>query len=123
MRKLVAGSLLAATLGGFALAAEARTGVDVYVNFAPPPVYYEPVPAARPGFVWVPGYWDWRATRYHWMTGHWVRARPGYVYYAPRYYHCGGRWHVAHGGWRRGDADGDGVPNRYDRYPRNAAYR
>jgi len=123
MRKLIAGSLLAATLGGLALAAQARTSVDFYVNFAPPPAYYEPVPAPRPGFVWVPGYWDWRAARYHWVTGHWVRARPSYVYSAPRYYQSGGRWYATHGGWRRGDADGDGVPNRYDRYPGNPWYR
>jgi len=123
MRKLIAGSLLAATLGGFALSAEARTSVDFYVNFAPPPAYYEPVPAPRAGFVWVPGYWDWRATRYHWTTGHWVRARPGHVYHAPRYYHSGGRWHATHGGWRRHDADRDGVPNGYDRAPRNPWYR
>jgi hypothetical protein len=123
MRKLIAGSLLAATLGGFALAAQARTSVDFYVNVAPPPVYYEAVPAPRPGFVWVPGYWDWRATRYHWIGGHWVRARPGYVYYGPRWHAVGSRWYVDRGGWRRHDADGDGVPNRFDRYPYNPYWR
>lgn len=115
MRKLIAGSLLAATFGGVALSAEARTNVDFHVNFATPaPVYYqpappaliyEPVPAPRVGWVWTPGYWDWRATRHHWVAGHWVRARPGYVYYR--------------NAWHRRDVDRDGVPNRYDRFPGN----
>jgi len=117
MRKLIAGSMLAATLGGFALAGEARATMDFFVNVAPPPVYYEAVPAPRPGFVWAPGYWDWRASRYYWVTGHWVRARPGYVYYTPRWHASAGRWYVDRGGWRRHDADGDGVPNAYDRAP------
>lgn len=115
MKKLIAGSLLAASLGGLALGAEARTNVDFYVSFAapapvyyqppPPAVIYEPAPAPRAGWVWAPGYWDWRATRYHWVGGHWVRPRPGYVYYR--------------GAWRAHDADHDGVPNRYDRFPGN----
>ena len=123
IRKLIAGSLMAVSLGGLALSAEARSGVDFYVNFAPPPVHYEPVPAPRVGWVWVPGSWDWRVARYHWIAGHWVRARPGYAYYAPRYYPVGGRYYYDRGGWRRHDADRDGVPNRYDRYPHNPWYR
>ena len=30
-----------------------------------------------------------------------------------------GRWNMNRGGWRRGDRDGDGVPNRLDNAPNN----
>ena len=79
------------------------------MNVAPPPARYEVVPAPRVGFVWVPGYWDWRTNRHYWVRGHYVRERPGY------YYHSAG--------WRHGDRDGDGVPNAYDRAPNNPYLR
>jgi hypothetical protein len=103
MRKLIFGSLIAATLAGVSLPAAARTSVDFSLNFGPPVAPVEFVPAPRPGYVWVPGYYDWRFNRHHWVKGHWVRHRPGYHYRAAR--------------WR--DADQDGVPNRYDRAPYN----
>ena len=120
MRKLIVGSLLAAALGGIALPAAARTNVDFFVNIAPPPVYREYVPAPRVGFVWAPGYWDWRHGRYYWVAGHWSRHRPGYYYEPVRWVHRGGRYYRA-GGWR--DADRDGIPNRYDRAPYNPYWR
>ena len=101
MRKLILGSLVAATLAGISIPAAARSSVDFYVNIAPPAAPYEVVPRARPGYVWAPGYWDWRYGRYHWIAGHWVRNHAAY--------------HRA--GWY--DADRDGVPNRYDRAPFN----
>src|SRR4051812_7600575 len=119
IRKLILGSLVAASLGSLALPAGARTNVDFYLNVAPPPVQYEVVPAPRAGFVWAPGYWDWRAHRHVWIAGHWVRHRPGYVYYAPRWQERDGRYYFQRGAWRRGDADGDGVPNYADRAPHN----
>jgi hypothetical protein len=120
MKKLFLGSLVAVALGSVTLPAAARTNVDLYVNVGPPPApLYEVVPAPRYGFVWVPGYWDWRGHRHVWVAGHYVRSRPGYVYHTPRYYESGGRWYVAQGGWRARDADGDGVPNGYDRAPNN----
>ena len=106
IRKLILGSAVAlATMGAMAIPAQARTDLDVYVNYgAPPPAYYERVPAVRVGYTWVPGYWEWRGHRHVWVAGRYVRTRPGHVHYAPH--------------WRR-DADGDGVPNRYDRSPHN----
>ena len=120
MRKLIIGSLVAAALGSVAIPAAARTNVDFFVNIGPPPVYHEVLPAPRHGFVWVPGYWDWRYSRYHWVAGHWIRHRPGYYYEPVRWHHRGGRYYRS-GGWR--DADRDGVPNRYDRAPYNPRWR
>ena len=116
MKKLMTGSLVAAALLAAAPAALARSSVDFYVGFAPPPLRVEYVPAPRVGFVWVPGYWDWRRGRYDWVGGHWVRARHGYYYEPVRWVHRHGRYY-RHGGWR--DRDRDGVPNRFDRAPNN----
>ena len=121
--KLILGSLIAALLGSAAFPAAARTNVDFYVNVAPPPLRYEVVPAPRVGWVWVPGFWDWRYSRYHWVPGHYVRHRPGYFYEPARYVFRDNRYYYTGPGWRRGDRDGDGVPNRYDRAPGNPYYR
>ena len=118
MKKLILGSLVAATLA--ALPAAARTSVDFFVNVGPPPLRYEHVPTPRAGFIWLPGYWDWRHGRYHWVRGHWSRHRAGYFYQPVRWVGYGGRYY-RQGGWR--DADRDGVPNRYDRAPRNPYWR
>ena len=119
MRRLIVGSLFATLLGAAAFAAAARTSVDFYLNFGPPPVRYEVVPAPRAGFIWIPGYWDWRANRHYWVAGHWLRHRPGYHYETARWVEHGGRWAYYRGGWRGGDRDRDGIPNRYDRAPDN----
>lgn len=119
MKKLILGSLVAATLGSVSIPAAARTNVDVYLNFGPPPVRYELAPAPRVGFVWVPGYWDWRHGRHFWVGGHWVRNRPGYYYAPARWVDYGGRWQYVRPAWYRGDRDRDGIPDRYDLYPNN----
>lgn len=121
MHKLMIGSLVAATLAGLSLPAAARTNVDFYVSVAPPVAPVEYVPAPRAGYVWVPGYWDWRANRYHWVGGHYVRHRPGHYYAPARWVHRNGRYYYSAAGWR--DSDRDGVPNRYDSAPRNPYWR
>ena len=119
MKKLILGALVAAALAATAFPAAARTNVDLIVNVAPPPVRYEPVFAPRVGFAWVPGYWDWRHGRHHWVPGQYVRHRPGYVYEPARWVDHGTRWHYTRPVWRAADRDADGVPNRYDRFPGN----
>jgi len=119
MKRLLLGSLVAASLAGASMSASARTNVDLVVNFGPPPLRYEVVPAPRVGFVWVPGYWDWRYHRHYWVAGHWVRHRPGYLYEPARWIDRGGNWYYHRAAWRPWDRDGDGIPNRYDRHPDN----
>jgi hypothetical protein len=124
MKKLILGSLVAATLGAAALPAAAYTNVDFYVNVPPPAPRYEVVPAPRHGHVWVPGYWEWRGHRHIWVAGHWVVERPGYVYAPARWVERDGRYYYTQPGWRgRRDSDGDGVPDRYDHAPYNARWR
>ena len=119
MKRLFAASLVAAALGAAALPAAAHANVEYIVNVPPPPVRYEPVVAPRVGYVWVPGYWDWRHGCHYWVRGQYVRHRHGYVYEPARWAERDGRWHYARPAWRAADRDGDGVPNRLDRFPDN----
>ncbi|MEJ7603736.1 MAG: IPT/TIG domain-containing protein [Kofleriaceae bacterium] len=43
---------------------------------APPPPRVE-AQAARKGFVWVTGHWDWKRGKWEWLAGHWERERAG----------------------------------------------
>ncbi len=114
-KKLTLAALLAAAIGATAVPAYA----DIFVRVAPPALRVEVAPEPRPGYLWVEGHWDWRNGRHEWVGGTWVRERHGYIYNPARWEERDGRWHLDRGGWRRGDRDGDGVPNRFDRAPDN----
>lgn len=116
-RKLLLGAMVAGAIGA---AAPAVYAVDIFVNAPPPPLRVEVTPAPRAGYVWAPGYWDYRADRHVWTRGHWERERSGMYYHSPRWTERDGRWVMERRGWDRNpDRDGDGVPNRVDRAPDN----
>lgn len=124
---LMATAIALGTLGALGTA-PASAAVSVQLQIAPPAPRVEYVPAPRRGQVWAPGYWDWRGQRHVWIAGHWVKERPGYRYDAPRWVQNGRYWQQQRGGWqrvdhRRGDRDGDGVPNRFDQRPNNPYLR
>jgi hypothetical protein len=121
-KKLLASVLFATTaIGTVAMPLPSVAAVDVYVNRAPPPPRSERVPAARRGYVWAPGYWNWRGNRHVWVAGSWARERPGYAYRPHQWVERDGRWNLQRGGWDRGnrDSDRDGVPDRRDSRPNN----
>lgn len=91
------------------------------VRVAPPEPRHEAVPAARRGYEWAPGYWNWNGRKYVWTRGQWQRARAGYAYRATTWEQVDGSWRQHRGGWERGnrDRDHDGVPNRADDHPNN----
>jgi len=95
-----------------------RTEVIV-VQKAPPALRREAVPAARRGYEWIPGYWNWSGRRYTWVKGHYEKVRRGYVYARPEWRQGNNGWTMERGGWRAGDRDGDGVRNRDDARPNN----
>jgi len=96
-RILVAALALGAI--GVPVASDARVYVDVDV--APPPPRVEVVPAARVGYVWAPGYWEWRGRRHVWVNGYWVRERRGYHWRPHRWEEHEGRWRFERGRWDR----------------------
>jgi YXWGXW repeat-containing protein/thrombospondin type 3 repeat protein len=113
---LVSAMIAAGTLAAVATPLPSVAATSFYAELnAPPPAYrYEPVPVARRGYLWSPGYWGWNGYRHVWVAGHWERARPGYVYRAPGWVEYNGRWHHQPSRW---DRDGDGIPNMQDRTP------
>ena len=88
----------------------------INVEVAPPAPRYEVVPADRPGYVWVHGYWDWQGHHHVWRKGHWQHARHGYAYRSPAWEQDGDRWVLHRGEWTR-DRDHDGVPDAVDHHP------
>ena len=127
-RKWLLGAVVAATLGAVPVIGSAA----VYVQIAPPDPIVEVVPAPRAGFVWAPGYYDYRYGRYYWVKGHHVREVHGKYWHPGHWVEREGRWAFVQPGWRgerfaygtgRGyamrDSDGDGVPDRFDRAPDN----
>jgi hypothetical protein len=127
-RKLLLGALAAASIGVLPLPSLADTGI--FVDVAPPAPRYEVVPAARPGYTWIPGYWDWRGHRHVWVKGRFEREHRGMYWHPNRWVQHDGRWSLEHGRWDRErfvenerhemrDRDHDGVPNRFDNAPNN----
>jgi hypothetical protein len=120
----------AAALMGFGAAAQAQ--YSAIVSVAPPAPRHEAMPAPRAGMVWAPGHYEWRGGEYAWVEGQWLRDRSGYEYREPRWVQRGdGSWVLVGNNWERRmerraerqargrDFDGDGVPDRLDRFPRN----
>jgi len=95
-------SLLAFSAGFMVPTSQAQAGVFVGVQVAPPAPVYEPLPPPRVGWVWAPGYWRWNGYRHVWIGGRYIRARPGYRYYPPRWEHGPrGDWRFREYGWQR----------------------
>jgi WXXGXW repeat (2 copies) len=119
-RKLLLAAIAVTTLAGVA---PAFADVDFWVNSAPPEPRHEVMPAPRHGYVWEPGFYDYRHGHYRWVPGHWERERRGMYYHPSHWVHRDGRWTLERGRWDREryvenehrDRDHDGVPNRFDR--------
>ena len=120
-RKLLHAALAACAISSIGLMPlPASADTRVYIDAAPPAVRHEVIPAHRRGYVWQPGYWDWRGHRHVWVKGYWVKERPGMYWHPNRWEQRDGRWVLERGRWDReryayGDRDRDGVPNRVDR--------
>lgn len=116
-RAWVAACLLA---GAVATPAFARVDVAVVIGVPPPVPMLEVAPLARPGYVWVPGYWAWHRDRHIWIRGQWIIERPGYIWVPDRWAQSGPHWHLHRGYWDRprhgrGHAYGHAHRDRDDR--------
>lgn len=107
-KPLLAAAVAFGTLAA-ASAAHARSDVVFSVGLTPQPVYVQPQPVyVQPGTVYVQpqAYYG----GYRVVERHDRRDEREHRYYEERHAHRNGPW---------GDADRDGVPNRYDRAPNN----
>ena len=75
----------------------ARAYIDI--DIAPPAPREEVIPAPRRGYVWAPGYWNYRHHRHAWVRGHWVHGRHGHHYIAAHWRQRGHRWRFEEGHW------------------------
>ncbi len=97
-----------AFLVGLCLAASAivaptvvSAGILIDVDIAPPAMRVEAVPVPRPGFVWAPGFWEYRDHGHVWVPGRWIGERHGYHWVPDRWEQRGPHWHHTVGHWER----------------------
>lgn len=87
----------------------------------PPPPPREETWAARAGFVWIPGHYEWRANAYAWIPGHMERERAGHHWNPGRWENRGGTWVWVEGSWVAGaEAPPPGAPVANDGRPHEA---
>lgn len=79
----------------------AQTNLSVVISSAPPAPRFESVPAARPGYAWAPGYWNWDGRRHVWLTGHWESARDGHRYQGAEWIRDRDGYRLQRGGWQQ----------------------
>ncbi|MES2206016.1 MAG: YXWGXW repeat-containing protein [Pseudomonadota bacterium] len=94
-RKSLVGIFIISTLT--TLPAMARSYIEI--ETAPPPVRQEIIPGHKRGYIWAPGYWNWRGNRHVWMAGHWVKERPGRRWIPEHWEQHGRRYHFSPGHW------------------------
>jgi hypothetical protein len=93
---LLAVGALAAPLPSFAAPAEVRVLVDV----APPAPKVSAPPAAKVGYVWSSGYWNWNGSAYVWTEGSWVAvAEPTKTWIPPTWTKVNNQWYFTAGHW------------------------
>src|ERR1700730_4962740 len=106
---------LAVVVGGAGIA---RAQTVIIGERAMPAPIVEVVPAARPGYAWVPGHWVWRRGAWFWVKGHHfqgvvaampepgvefvtVRPSPAHIWVKGHHAWEGGRWVWHPGVWVR----------------------
>lgn len=95
--------------------------VNDYPSAAPPSPREERI-AARNGYVFIRGHWDWRNGQWAWVDGRWESERAGQQWTDGRWDNRGGRWDWIEGSWGPGAApcpehpplDNPPPPNRVD---------
>lgn len=63
-----------------------------------PPSPREERQAARAGFIWIPGKWDWK-DKWEWTAGHWERERAGKQWRTGHWDKNGASWSWTEGVW------------------------
>ncbi|MEO6772218.1 MAG: IPT/TIG domain-containing protein [Kofleriaceae bacterium] len=81
-----------------------------------PPAPREERQAARAGFAWIAGRWEWKG-KWEWTAGHWERERAGKQWHSGHWDHNGTSWSWSEGSWMDG---GGAVPPPNDHHPHQA---
>ena len=103
MKNITKALLMSVCIGGSAVIAPAvvSAGVGIDIDIAPPAPRVEVVPPPRAGYVWAPGYWEYRDRAHVWVPGRWIGERHGYHWVPDRWYQRGPHWHHEPGHWER----------------------
>jgi hypothetical protein len=84
---------------------------------APPPLpAYEQPPCPEPGYIWMPGVWQWGAEGYYWVPGTWVAPPAAGLLWTPGYWGISGAvfiWHAGYWGPHVGFYGGINYGNGY----------
>ena len=64
-----------------------------------PPSPREEKFAARAGFVWIAGRWDWKNDQWAWIDGHWERERAGKRWRPAEWQNQSNTWVLVDGDW------------------------
>ena len=91
---------LCLTISAIAAPIVASAEREITTSLSPPPPRIERV-RPREGFVWAPGYWEWRGHEHVWVAGRWMGERRGYHWVPDRWEQRGPHWHHEAGHWER----------------------
>jgi hypothetical protein len=104
MKKVLVSALLAAgMICATAIPISSMAAVEFNLNIGPPALQYEAVPERRAGYVWAPGYWDYKNNNHVWVGGSHIKEREGYTYQPHRWLQKEGKWNLEQGRWDRSD--------------------
>ena len=74
--------------------------VDFTAADAPPPLLnYEQAPCLEEGYLWTPGYWNWRGAGFYWVPGAWVQPPRVGLLWTPGYWAFMGGIYLFHAGY------------------------
>ena len=99
-RKLLLATLWLAATASLAPAVSSAA-VNIDIDVAPPAPRVEVVPELRHGYVWAPGFWEWRGHEHVWVPGHFIRERRGYHWVPDAWEGNGPHYHYVRGHWER----------------------
>lgn len=81
--------------------APATPPVVVLKEAPPAPRFEEMSPKPASDYVWIPGYWAWRAGQQQWVAGHWeVPPHVGAKWVAPKWERQGDGYMFIQGYWQ-----------------------
>ena len=100
-RKSFAALAFAGSLIGMLAAAPAiaQVDLDVEIGTRPPPPRVEEIPAPRPGFFWVHGFWYWDGHHHVWAPGRWEHMREHARFEPAHWAETPHGWHFFPGHW------------------------